>query len=388
MTKNETQFPAFTESVVDRLSGKSLVEWHQVNGGDVGAAAYTKRYRDQLIAGLSKTRTVYLDTNYWVWLRQAELGTGTDAQRQLLDTLRAMVRSREVICVSQFNSFAEIGEQEEASLRVTAALMDELTEGVVIAQSFDLWEWDCARFLEQRFDVHVSMPVSNWTKVGHIHRHGLPEDALVDATPAARETTLRCVTDVTWNTTFEDVFSAFGWQTKQLVRAGIDDEVIARVEALKKRQLADGKTREHVRQDAFADLLNDQLKPVFKKQLSVWNREHRFPTGLAGAVRQFAAVLGDAMGLFARRTLGSLLPSTAILAELYALYESAPNRKPLTTNDWADWNHAAAALPHCDFFLTERNLAHLIRQELRADDQYDCAVAGKLQEAIELLTHS
>lgn len=94
------------------------------------------------------------------------------------------------------------------------------------------------------------------------------------------------------------------------------------------------------------------------------------------------------MGLFAQRTIGSLLPSTAILAELYALYESAPNRKPLSTNEWADWNHAAAALPHCDFFLTERNLAHLIRQELRADVQYGCAVAGKLQEAIELLTHS
>jgi len=60
-------------------------------------------------------------------------------------------------------------------------------------------------------------------------------------------------------------------------------------------------------------------------------------------------------------------------------------KKPLTTNDWVDWSHAAAALAYCDMFFTERHLAHQLRQELGADKQYKCEVAGTLGEALDTL---
>lgn len=116
------------EDLVHRVGGKNLVGWHHSHGRNIDAAEYLERYRRALLCGLSRTRLLYLDTNYWVRLRKAELGCGTLDAVRLLQTLRAMVRSREILCVSHFHSFLEIGKQEEASLRVTARLLDELTE--------------------------------------------------------------------------------------------------------------------------------------------------------------------------------------------------------------------------------------------------------------------
>ena len=66
------------------------------------------------------------------------------------------------------------------------------------------------------------------------------------------------------------------------------------------------------------------------------------------------------------------------------------NRKkePLTNNDCVDWSHAAAALPYCDMFLTERHLAHQLRQKIRADQQFGCEVIGTIEEALSKLHDS
>ena len=120
------------EQAADRVGGPQLIAWHHGNGTQTSAEEYRKSYQQVLLNRLSRTKLIYLDTNYWVSLRKAELGQGSTNERNLLTTLRAMVRAREAICVSHFYSLIELGRQEQSSLRVTANLLDELTEGVAI----------------------------------------------------------------------------------------------------------------------------------------------------------------------------------------------------------------------------------------------------------------
>lgn len=285
---------------------------------------------------------------------------------------------------SQFMSFAEICKQNETSLRVTAALLDELTEGLVIAQIFDLWEWDCAQFLAERFHIPMPTGVCQWAKVGQIHANESPSMVC--------NTTFNGI-DRLWNMTFQEVFDCYEWQMRQPMNIDIEDDVLAEVVIYKDSQLAAKQKRKQVRINEFEIFLQKWLKPVFGRHLAIWNRQRGFAGGQAGSLQQYVAVtevLVTAMNSFKDGKLGAHLPTAALLVELYALYESSRDRRPppKLKNDWFDWNHAAVALPRCNFFFTESNLAHLLQQELRADLQYECKVASRMSEALEVLRKS
>jgi len=370
------------DDYLDRLGGPALLAWHRENGTAVPADEYVGLYRDQLLRGLDRTLVIYLDTNFWVRLRDAARGTGSAEATRLLQTLRTMVRRREALCVSQIYSLLEVGKQEEQSLRVTAELLDELTEGVAIASPDDLLRWECAQFVAATVKRDVTHGLCPWTKVGQIHKNELP--ALPGpATVAGAEAVLKAAIDSLWNLPFEYAFERLGWDTKNKLGFHIDDEVLANVEKRKAEQLAKGYTLEQVRASEFEQQVHAQLMPVATELLRTWHTARNFPEGLSALLRDQRTVGHTAVEQFKARSLGKLLPGLSIRTELYALYETDRNtKKPISSNDWFDSSHAAAALPYCDVFLTERNLAHKLRQMLKADVQYGCEVIGSLEEAL------
>jgi hypothetical protein len=129
----------------------------------------------------------------------------------------------------------------------------------------------------------------------------------------------------------------------------------------------------------LAQQVRERVMPVATELLRAWHIERGFPEGMAALLRDLHTVELSAVQQFTERTLGHLLPGLSIRTELYALYETDRDaKKPLSSNDWFDSSHAAAALPYCGVFLTERNLAHKLRQLLKADVQYGCQVIGSL----------
>jgi hypothetical protein len=370
------------ETVLNRLGGPALLAWHRRHGVDLRAEHYLGLYRDRLVRGLGKPLLIYLDTNFWVRLRDAARGTGLPGYEELLQRLRAMVCAREALCVSQIYSLLEVGKQEEQSLRTTAELLDELTEGVAIASTDDLLRWECAEFIGATLQRDVTQGLCPWTKVGQIYRSDLPP-LPGPASDADREAILKSSIDSLWNLSFEEAFVLLDWDTKHKLAFQLDDEVLAQLEKRKAEQLAKGFTREQVRVNEFAQQVRDRVMPVAAELLRAWHIERGFPEGMAALLSDLHVVERSAVQQFKHRTLGQLLPGLSIMTELYALYETdRDTRKPLTSNDWFDSSHAAAALPYCDVFLTERNLAHKLRQLLKIDAQYGCQVIGSLEEAL------
>jgi gluconate kinase len=60
------------DDFLDRIWGRALLAWHHCHGVERSASQYSMLYRDRLRQGLSATRLIYLDTNYWV--RLLEIG--------------------------------------------------------------------------------------------------------------------------------------------------------------------------------------------------------------------------------------------------------------------------------------------------------------------------
>lgn len=376
------------DTYLDRLGGRALLAWHREHGVELRADAYLGLYRDRLVRGLSNTLLIYLDTNFWVRLRDAARGTGSAEAARLLQTLRAMVRRREALCVSQIYSLLEVGKQEGQSLRTTAELLDELTEGVAIASTDDLLRWECAQFVAATVQRDVTQGLCPWTKVGQIHKNDLPT-LPGPATAEGGEAVLKSSIDSLWNLSFEDAFERLDWDTKNKLGFQIDDETLARVEKRKAEQLAKGYARDQVRANEFEQQVGDHVMPVATDLLRAWHIARGFPEGMAALLRDLHTVERTAVQQFKARSLGRLLPGLSIMTELYALYETDRDaKKPLSSNDWFDSSHAAAALPYCDVFLTEKNLAHKLRQMLNADVQYGCQVIGSLEEAVARFTGS
>jgi hypothetical protein len=310
-----------------------------------------------LVNGLSQSRIIYLDTNYWVWLRDAERGTGTAEAVRLLKTLRGLVRSRKFICVGQFHSLLELAKH------------------------------DCAEFIDAKLCLQIRSGLCPWTKVGQIHKHDMSTPILAQATETSKNVVLKAAVDTLWNASLQDVMESFAWDTKTRLNADIDSAVFVQIEKRKRAQLARGLSREQVRVNEFYGVVHDRVRPVVEAQLVKWHAQHGFSAGFEAAVRDVKTVVDAAVAEFNAHTLGRFLPTVALQTELYTLYETAQNRsKPLTSNDNADWNHAANALAHCNMFLTERHLAHQLRQELKADEQYGCVVVGSIAEALCTLT--
>jgi len=79
------------------------------------------------------------------------------------------------------------------------------------------------------------------------------------------------------------------------------------------------------------------------------------------------------------------MPTIHILSALYAAVIWDKQQR-FQDNDFYDFRHATAALPYCDYFFTEKRLAHLLTQNLLGLDKfYQCTVKSKEKEAISYL---
>ena len=79
------------------------------------------------------------------------------------------------------------------------------------------------------------------------------------------------------------------------------------------------------------------------------------------------------------------LPTIRIGAGLHAALRWDRNRK-YKANDLFDFRHAEAALPYCDYFLTERSLRHLLQdRNLQFGELFSCKVFSEPPEALDAL---
>jgi hypothetical protein len=125
------------------------------------------------------------------------------------------------------------------------------------------------------------------------------------------------------------------------------------------------------------DFLVDQFSLYMKARARpVPTREERQACGimLASGIRDLARATNIARAL----------PSFHISCKLHAALRR-DKRRPYAPNDFMDIEHARAALPHCDYFLTDAHLATQIQSSGLADD-YDCRVFGSLSSATEFLS--
>ncbi|HJP93521.1 MAG TPA: hypothetical protein VJ875_16295 [Pyrinomonadaceae bacterium] len=330
-------------------------------------------------------KSVYLDTRFWILLRDACLGRGKDSVHQkMLDQLRLLVASGKVICPINANTLVELLKQRDQTTRLaTAKLIDELSLGVALQSEAERTGTELMHCVQLSLRGPAALePLERlvWTSPAYVLGHTFPmlklhpEDELL---------------------AYQKAFTDYFWDFPLADQLSYLQEIPADLNG---------------RWDALADKLNREIKEHDQKALPFGELHlHEFRGGLElylptlekifshlyeneigvspseDTRQQFAPQLINLL-VEALRTdkIGRQLPTLIIRAGLHAGVRRNRGRQ-FTGNDLHDFGHATAALAYCDYFATDRSLHHLVVNELKFDQRYETPVVAEPWDLLAML---
>lgn len=160
--------------------------------------------------------------------------------------------------------------------------------------------------------------------------------------------------------------------------------------------LNDGKTQHQNENNSFEQMFLSELAgliDVYKPQFaSLIPFLHQKETGVQinptdDQNKESSRLIGNIIyNLFRLKKIDKELPTFRVSSGLHAATRWDKARK-FKKNDMHDFKHAVAAIPYCDFFLTERSLCHLASQKLlRYNELYGCVILSNVQDSYQKLS--
>ncbi len=337
---------------------------------------------------LDDRTAIYLDTKFWIILRECATGKRTDASEQeLLHRLRMLVAEGKVFCPVSESHLYEFLKQDDMNSRLeTARIVDELSLGVALIDEWMRMGTEVAHFVHSfegnADDLHPLRHLV-WTKLGYVGGFVHPSQTGLDAeTELAMQ---KAFFDRMWSASFEDMFKTLGTASPpnglDFDTSGVNQGVIENADQIKSFAQAYAAELGGV-VELGADMAMEVMGDLFHKK-----------TGEQPAVRgsqawqkswnQWANLLRVA--LKKRSQVKQQLRTLHIHASLHAAFRWDKARR-FTSNDFYDFAHASAALAHCQAFFTEHPLlATITARHVALDELFQCRVVSEIADAVAVL---
>lgn len=339
---------------------------------------------------LSRPR-VYLDTCFWVRLREEHAGQGGGpGMRELARTLDESVEAGLLHCPLEATGLLEWARQDDWGTRdEAAALMDRLSGGLCLAPP------PHRRNVELRCLLHMALgtPPARlhpprelvWVRPCHLIGRQLP--IVPNATEEQQEALWSLFEEHAWKMGLRDVL-----QRLQEIPDELRKGRAAHVAVINEQQRQHADELRSFQQTLAIELrggmeelceeLLAALGDVLPAAAPQWPEatDERALKELVPRVARLVARAGQ------KGKIDDLLPSVVIPASLHAVVRWDKQRS-LKPTDLEDFAHAAAALPYCDIFLTDRDLAAKLKSShVGLDKRYGCVVTASAEEAVAAIS--
>ena len=362
---------------------------YHIENPNVSVETYVRQKRIELAHEIKPINKIYLDTNFWVRLRDARLGrgTGNDALN-LLHILEKLTAKGIAICPISSDTFAEIFKQTDFNtLGVSAQLIDDLSKGVVLLSMKERIDLEVIHFVREKSKgvEHVyTLDEMVWTKIAYVFGFCTPTSK---ALPPDLDCAIqKAFFDQFWVITLADRLEQMG------------EDVLHRIPKLSdiSQKLNDGKFSHADECKSFKQLFLAELSGILDVYRSDFQGLIRYLyESETGQSLNADEISSDDSGqtianliyhAFRLNKIKSELPSFRISAGIHAVIRWDKERKYKPT-DLHDFHHAAAAIPYCDYFLTERSLGHLVQNKnLKLEKFFNCKIISDISEAIDELS--
>jgi hypothetical protein len=347
---------------------------------------HVKRRVVELGQSLESRAAVFLDTKFWIILRDCAVGTRAGAADvELLHRLRALVATGKAFCPISESIFLEFMKQEDAASRLrTAALVDELSLGVALLAFPERLATEVNRFFHAaEHDGKDLYPLRHlvWSKLPYVLGFVHPTQTAFD--PETELAVQKAFFDDMWSIPLTEMLNtmddaplpsglhfegALGYLNAGVAQHTHVIKSFAQAYADELRgaiSLCGG-----VALDAVSDLIAKKTGLPTPPRDSVEFRK---------AQRYCENILY--FSLKDRPETRRALPTLHIEASLHAALRWDKRRR-FTANDLYDFVHASAALGYCRAFFTEHGLCSMVTaNNVALDKFYQCFVTSEAADA-------
>ena len=326
-----------------------LLEHHRSQPGVTFAEHLASLEEDMAREVLGKVR-VYLDLRYWIYLRDASLGTPQrDIHAQLLKVLISGVNKGNVICPITDSVFFELDRQGNTERRIqTVRLIDQLSRGAVIKNADERLHCEVIDFLEAA--TVRKEPVKHPCRNVWVRPYSFLGTPIITGWPEAEQLAInKAFISYMWTRSLEDLLTDTpvpddDWDTRFRESAKRITESSARHEP-------DMRSFPQVfaaEVGGFVDLHRAVIFDAFQQHITT-------TFGASDGSTTAENCANVVYNVIKRKRAGIEFPLIRIVSGLHAFIRW--NRKrSFEFQDFFDIYHAAAAIPYCDIFLTERFL--------------------------------
>ncbi len=329
------------------MQGKSLAE-HAAEP-DVSIIAHIAAKRHALRSGLEDKVAIYLDTRFWIMVREVRDGTSKRAdERAIVGLLDKLVHTGRAFCPIAEPTLLELMKQGNVEQRQrTAAAIDDLSLGTAILPDTERLTEEAADLLRVRAKTgKVAEFVPFWTRLPYILGETYPANT---AFPPAQERAI------------QKAFFDHMWERSivEMVDMLDGDEYSQSEERARAAEELNASNAKHAHaMGSFAKVLEQEYHGVAQ---TIVERSpdliRLFTPGGAEAPKECDFMLVNGLREMLKRPVDAqLMPTAHVHAVIHALFRWEYRSKPMTPNDLIDFRHAAAALSHCPILLTEAGL--------------------------------
>lgn len=350
--------------------------------------SYARNKRIALANEIKDRTKVYLDTKYWVLLRDSRLGRPKNPEIVvLLKTLEELVTDGSIICPFNAEILFEVIKQTDNHTRsITAELIDALSLSVCMIPDLERFQLELIHFVESSRKNGRCYELNElvWSKTAYVLGFVSPDSPNVG--PKLNVKIQESLFDHMWTLGFVDVLKTLGPEVAEL-RQITSRDISGKLNEGKLARLGENSTFRDLFLsevlgilDFHRETLSDLLSYLYQRETGMRLTEQESKCNEADT--NLAKLIYHAFRL---NKIGNQLPSIRIMAGLHAAIRSDTSRR-YKPNDLADLNHAAAALPYCDIFLTEKSLSHMIGDgRLGFSNYFQCKTVHEPSDALSIV---
>jgi len=348
---------------------------------EVTLAEHRAQVRKSIVARAMGSYRLYIDTNHWTHLRDAHLNRARDPRYvDLYDLLKKLVDDSKIVVPFSDQLFEETCHQaDSATRRATAEVADRLTRGVAIVR----WERrnieEVLQWVRALLSGGIAVPVEeSWASL--YDAFGLHELELSRSDEAFAQAFMKAVEDLA------ERIGCCGIMEFGTYKSGAAENWANLADELTGHKSTTWRDQGHFSEVFEEEALSYLDKVLVNLDSDVVSELKRLPHGhsldgplvVANVKRAFLAC--EQLSLQPKA-----IPGLRIIAGGHARIRTEGDRK-FKRGDTADLFHAAAALPYCDAFVTDRSLCHMLTtQPSDLATLYGCAVFSSPEEVADHL---
>lgn len=368
----------------DPVTVRESVDRHQASP-EVSTERYVRSRHIELGRSVLQKLRVYLDKRYWILLRDAAFRRpSAGAAHSLLASLRRGVGFGKIVCPISESLFVELLKQEDlATRRATAELIDELSDGVTLLIHPQRVATEIAHFFHSQAKLDVyPLETLVWSRLSYLFGVQHPTNETYE--PAEMRVIQKAFFDHMWKCSLVEIVDRIAdspiplFDCRDLAKRLNDGSAAHENEIKQFPQAYAAEIRGNL--SLFTSVAREILE-----RISIGESEVNISGTAIEHKQHELELLQFLCGAIKSKPVAVALRTLHIGALCHAAVRWDKKRK-LVGNDLLDFHHAEAAVGYCDVFLTEAALRTMLQQRhMKLAEYFPCHVISSLEEAAEYL---